>query len=267
MPHFCDLPFELLYQIVQQLSSMDLAKTRLTSKKIKSICDRPELWRSIQLKPQDDNGSVISFWSLNKLKSILSPHKQFLQRIDIWGVRDDIVQYLLRSCFQLKELTVYGWTTLSDHAFILPQPIHLCRLRLIGERKTNFTSLDSVTFSKFIRNCPQLEEFSIVSCHIHLHAESLIETLYRQHHPPLKYLNIATKQSWSIEHIAKLFDLCSNLSVLGLVPDSNTIIPDSHIPMLDMGKNNNYWSFLKKNYKFIQEEEIVEFNNIILFRQ
>lgn len=253
MTHIHELPFEILYAIVRQLDPNQLSAARLVSRKMRYVCDRPELWRNIQLKPQDQ------LWNLNKLKTLLTPHTGITQKIDIWGVRDDIVQYLLLNCPHLQELTVYGWTTLSDHAFLLPQHINLHRLRLIGERKTNFTSLDSITFSKFIQHCPHLEELSIVSCHIHLHAESLIQTLY--HHHPLKYLNIATKQTWSIEHIIKLFELCSNLSILGLVPDSSKITPGSNIPTLDMR------SILQKNYQFIQEQEMVEFSNIILFRQ
>lgn len=252
MPHLHSLPFEILYNIMYQLDINQLSITRTVSRRMRSVCDRPELWKNVQLKPQEN-----SFWSLRQLKSIITPHVRLIQKLDIWNARDDNVHYILLNCPHLQELTVYGWITLSDHAFILPQHICLRRLRLIGETKNNFTSLDSITFSKFIQRCPQLEELSIVSCHIHLHAESLIETLH--HHHPLKYLNIATKQSWSIEHILRLFQLCSNLSILGLVPD---FIPGSNSSTV-----NENWSILQKNYQFIQEHEMIEFSNIILFRQ
>jgi hypothetical protein len=323
------LPSEILWNIITLLDPIDLSNARLVSKQLKKYCDHPTRWKNLSLDPpalssltiaastattttrysNANNSSishdVLALWNLSDLKAILEPHLSLIQSIQIWGVRDNIIRYLILHCHNLQDLTILGWSTLSDHALRIP-PSHqsggdhqlsLRRLRLVGQQKSNFTSLDATTFAKLITRCPQLEELSVVSCQIHIQADSLLNSFdptssnrqnnYQQDQTntsstvnntatssavisSLKSLTVATKRTWSSRNVTRLFQLCSNLQVLALVPDSKNIdvedtssssrSPTTPIPVLD-----NNQPLLEKNVQSIEEQEMLEFDNIVIY--
>jgi hypothetical protein len=307
------IPIEIIWEIIKKLDLVDLSNARLVSRRMRTLCDHPSHWRHIQLKPAVSNAlegriDSLALWNLPDLKTILEPHRLLIQTIHIWGVKDNIIQYILINCLHLQDLTVSGWSTLSDLAFRAPftQPnrqhlYHLRRLRLVGQRKSNFTSLDGATFGKLIAQCPNLEELSVISCQIHLQADTLLQSFNNRHvsnqvhnesmntldrnsrQMSLKSLTVSTKRTWSSEHVTSLFRLCSSLCFLGLVPDSNKILEytskknakagengikteeTTSIPVLEI-TNANQQPILKRHVQFIDEQEMLEFNNIIIYR-
>lgn len=321
----CSLPSEILWKIIILLNPVDLSNARVVSKQFNKYCDHPNHWTKLLLDPsttishhstsatkEDNNDNrmkndILTLWNLSDLKNVLEPHLALIETIQIWGVRDNIIRFLILHCNNLQELTISGWSTLSDHALRIPnQQLSLRRLRLVGQQKSNFTSLDAATFGKLITQCPQLEELSVVSCQIHIQADSFIKSFdpanRRDHHqeqqqqqqpnivspsandsetsvltplgdsspPPtaLKSLTVATKRTWSTQHVTRLFQLCSSLQVLALVPDSKNITvenksptsPTASLPVL----NNNH-PLLEKNVESIAEEEMLEFDNILVY--
>ena len=306
------LPAEIIWKIMQALDPIDLSITRCISKKFRTFSDHPVLWKDIQLKPARSSSNIdnLPLWSFADLKAVLQLHLLHIQTIQIWGVRDNIIQYILLNCFNLQELTISGWSTLSDHAFRIITTAHhhqitqkgtlnLRRLRLIGQRKSNYTSLDATSFGKLINQCPHLEEIIVVSCQIYLQAECLLQMVDHQekeaaasmqqhyHHQPipsLKSLVIATKRTWSSHHIIRLFQLCSNLRFLGLVPDSIEIAQykgihqnndeiSAPMPILDNSTSDNSVNsssdqlhLITKNIHAIKDHEMLDSDNLLVYK-
>lgn len=310
------LPTEIIWKIMHTLGPVDLSRTRLVCKKLRAFSDHPVLWRDIQLETttKAQNTENLPLWNLADLKAILQLHLSHIQTIQIRGVRDNIVQYILLNCCNLQELTISGWSTLSDHAFRMPTStfaaLNLRRLRLIGQRKSNYTSLDATTFGKLLKHCPYLEEITVVSCQIHVQAECLLQIVdqvmnqnqsslestqqqqqqqqkdqgHHQHiSSSLKSLVVATKRTWSSHHVMRLFQLCSNLRFLGLVPDSIEIVEytglnqnnggiTAPIPILDHSSNtpstsaNNQTHLLTKNIQAIDDHATLNSDNVIIYK-
>ncbi|CAO3608002.1 unnamed protein product [Mucor fragilis] len=309
------LPTEIVWKIMQTLDPVDLSRTRLACKILRTFSDHPALWRDIQLeaslKAQDTES--LPLWNLADLKATLQLHLSHVQKIQIRGVRDNIVQYILLNCSNLQELTISGWSTLSDHAFRIPTPtfasLNLRRLRLIGQRRSNYTSLNATTFGNLLKHCPHLEEITVVSCQIHVQAECLLQMVDQvmHHHDQsmlgssaqqqqqqdqdqrntfssLKYLVVATKRTWSSQHVMRLFRLCSNLQFLGLVPDSIEIVEYTGVnqnndeitapmPILDHSSNTTNTNassrqphLLTKDIQAIDDHEMLDSDNLIVYK-
>ncbi|CAO3659045.1 unnamed protein product [Rhizopus stolonifer] len=218
------LPNEILFTIISLLSPLDIPRVRDVCRKTRNMCNKPYYWRNLVLDVSKDERSL---WNLKELKDILDPHRQWIESVHIRGVRDSIMQYLLLECPELKELTVCGWATLSDHSFGLEKKkgiFKIQRLKLVGdsEQKSNFISLDSVTLGQWIGQCPYLEELSI-NCKVHLYAEDLVRSIQTVSPLALKSIVIATKNTWSSQHVAQLFRHCAQLQFLRLIPDSASL--------------------------------------------
>ncbi|KAI7853770.1 hypothetical protein BDC45DRAFT_510063 [Circinella umbellata] len=243
-----NLPSEILWNIISFFSLEQLSNARLVSKKLRHFCDHPSHWKHLRLVPpqqqyqqQDNhtnNKSSIVLWQLNDLERILKPHLNIIQSIQIWGVRDNIVRYLLQHCPHLNDLTLCGWTTLSNHAFRIPsssstpKKLALRRLELIGtDQQPNYAAIDARTLGDLLTQCPNLSEL-MLGCQVHIHAKTLIKELKKrmphdQNQPnnsndndannlssspiQLRSLKLATRRTWSQRHVAELFDLCPQL--------------------------------------------------------
>lgn len=297
---FFSLPPEIIWSTVSLLKPVDLFNTRLVCKKLKTYCDCPVNWKHILLEPplpenntgtlnglsQKDESNInikeeiIPLWNILDLKKILEPHLLFIQAIKIWGVRDNIIRYLILNCPHLTDLTILGWSTLSDHALRIPaqsnHALPLRRLRLIGYKKSNFTSVDAITFGNLIARCPHLEELSVICCQVHIQAESLIDSFdstqqRQQTNVPshdvssLRSLTVATKRTWSKQHVTRLFQLCSNLSFLALVPDSKQINEQADKETASKPVMNNNEPVLEKNKLSVDDVDINESDNIIIY--
>ncbi|KAI9471014.1 MAG: hypothetical protein EXX96DRAFT_375200 [Benjaminiella poitrasii] len=307
---FYSLPSEIIWNIIQMLEPIDLSIARSVSKCMRAYCDHPELWKNICLIPRStDEGGInkkksdrgaINLWRLSTLKAILQPHLNFIKKVRVWGVRDNIVRYLIENCYSLQDLTIVGWCTLSDHAFRLNPSFDqkiLClnRLKLIGHQKSSFTSMDGTTLGRFIRQCPQLEEVFILNCQVHLHADSLLQTFCHNVSSKdnshiissLKTLTVPTKRTWTGQNVARLFELCSNLEMLTLVPDSDQFVDIANIihsnsalgvndveytksiPVMNIAEENYSQPFIvEKSLQSIKDEELfAEDDNIIIYRE
>ncbi|KAK4509444.1 uncharacterized protein ATC70_007796 [Mucor velutinosus] len=304
------LPTEIVWKIMQTLDPVDLSRTRLVCKRLRTFSDHPALWRCIQLEASRKTQHMedIPLWNLTDLKAILQLHLSHIQTIQIRGVRDNIVQYILLNCSNLQELTISGWSTLSDHAFrISTTPtfaaLSLRRLRLIGQRRSNYTSIDATALGKLLTYCPHLEEITVVCCQIHVQAECFLQMmdqvmhqdqrLWMQQHQQdqgqlnssssLKSLVVATKRTWSSHHVMRLFQLCSNLRFLGLVPDSIEVVEYTELnqnndeitapmPILDHSSNathanaNNQPHLLTKDIQAIDGQEMLDSDNLIVYK-
>lgn len=282
--YFFSMPTEIIWKVITLLNPYEVSNTRLVCKRLRTYCDHPSIWKSISLNPQclikeNTDPGALTLWNLFELKEIIQPHLSLIKAITIWGVRDNIIRYLLLHCIKLENLTISGWSTLSDHALRVPfQPdeqLCLRRLRLVGQQKSNFTSLDASAFGKLIAKCPHLEELSVVSCQIHIQADNFLKSFDFFHQPSegdlssLKSLTVATKRTWSSQHVTRLFQLCSSLSYLALVPDSNNIsymfdpLPSQTAAIVPIIENHE--SLLEKNLQSINDQEILEFKNIIIY--
>ncbi|KAI8890808.1 hypothetical protein K501DRAFT_141054, partial [Backusella circina FSU 941] len=222
-----ELPIEIILIILQNLSTIDITRLRLVSKGLCTICDYPIHWKRLILrKPDQENGwekneAALSLWELRELKEIIEPHLCFIESLYVWGVRDNIVQYLVLNCPTLKELTIYGWFTLSDHSLKVPEGkiLSLQKLRLVSSPKSlsNFTSLDASTLGKFISQCPNLTDLLLV-CQINFQADALLQSFSSKPSLSLESLVVTTKRCWSSHHVTRVFEYCPALSLLGLVP-------------------------------------------------
>lgn len=281
--HIFSLPSEIIWNVITLLDPNELSNTRLVCKRLRTYCDHPSNWKDISLNPQSPiksqtNPDVLTLWNLFQLKEIIQPHLSLIKTIQIWGVRDNIIRYLILHCLELENLTISGWSTLSDHALRVPfqpdQSLCLRRLRLVGQQKSNFTSLDATAFGKLIAKCPYLEELSVVSCQIHIQADSFLKSfdftqqLSEGDLSSLKSLTVATKRTWSSEHVTKLFQMCSSLRYLALVPDSKNILepvdrttsqPMTLVPIMESDR-----PLLEKNVQSVGEQEILEFDNVVI---
>ncbi|ORZ26075.1 hypothetical protein BCR42DRAFT_401530 [Absidia repens] len=193
MDRLSSLPSETLWKILSYLTAHDLSCIRMANKKLAVFADHPSHWRHLHLAPPqqyEEEQKVVSFssstltlWSLKDLQRLVGPHRKIIESIQIWGVRDNIVRYILSSCVNLTDLTLCGWATLSDHAFKqLHSDLKLQRLMLVGApEQPNYTSLDATTLAQLLMQCP-LKELSL-GCQVHIHAETLLLELHkRQRH-------------------------------------------------------------------------------------
>ncbi|KAI8145247.1 hypothetical protein BJV82DRAFT_605515 [Fennellomyces sp. T-0311] len=216
-----NLPSEILWHIVSFFTIDQLATARLTAKKLRHFCDHPSHWRNLLLKPHaDDANSSMALWQINDLERILEPHLKIVQSIQIWGVRDNIVRYLLTRCVNLNDLTLCGWTTLSNHAFKTSQPrLALRRLELIGAaQQPNYAAIDARLLGDLLMQCPDLSEL-MLGCQVHIHARTLLKELRkRKNLPQLRSLTLATRRTWSQRHVAELLDRCPKLERVCLFP-------------------------------------------------
>lgn len=266
-------------------------------------CDHPSNWKDIQLvKPftttrEASRESPSSFdplessvnikskclylWNLSELKTILEPHLLLIQKIEIWGVRDNIIRYLILNCSNLQDLTIFGWNTLSDHALRVPaQQLRLRKLKLVGQRKSNFTSVDANTFGNFIARCPSLEELSVVRCQVHIQADSLIDSFDSNIPPPkqsgnvsvsplsLRSLTVGTKRTWSGQHVKRLFQVCSNLCFLALVPDFKCTLEVQQVDNLTARTKpimDDNQPALEQSVQSIDDEEMENSKNIVFY--
>ncbi|CAO3627756.1 unnamed protein product [Mucor hiemalis] len=299
----CTLPSEIIWNIVSLLSPLDLSHMRMVCKQILYYCDHPSNWRNIHLlQPftltresisrlpssfdiqeiySNVNSKCLYLWNLPELKTILEPHLLIIQKIEIWGVRDNIIRYLILNCPNLQELKISGWNTLSDHALRVPaQQLCLRKLKLVGQTKSNFTSVDANTFGNFIARCPLLEELSIVRCQIHIQADSLIDSFdsqtpsQEQHTQApsspssLRSLTVGTKRTWSGQHVKRLFQVCSKLCFLALVPDFKCMVEERQVdnstrrskPIMDDNE-----PALEKSVLSIDDEEMQNSKNIVFY--
>lgn len=176
------LPPEIVDIVIAKISINDLRFLRLVSQKLRIYCDHPIHWRSISLKPPSDNNDVkTTLWKLEELKKIIDPHASLIESIRIWGVRDNIVNYLLSSCPNLQHLTICGWTTLSDHCLgLLPtQSLKIKTLELIStSQETNFVSIDALALGKLLDRSPDMNSL-VLGCENQVNAESLVAELER----------------------------------------------------------------------------------------
>ncbi|ORZ08942.1 hypothetical protein BCR42DRAFT_424319 [Absidia repens] len=282
MDRLSNLPSETLWQILSYLNVHDLSCMRLSSKKMALFADHPSHWRHLDLAPltrpctenSDQKGIPISplqLWNLKDLQRLIGPHRRMIKSIRIWGVRDNIVRYILSHCVNLTDLTLNGWSTLSEHAFKHIHPhLKLHRLMLVGaQTQPNYTSMDATTLAHLLMQCP-LKELSL-GCQVHIHAQTLLMELNKRQHKPLpssasaeiateksspsplppkkhkeepstynkgssshisddrlggkgssslqlERLTLATRRTWSTEHVMALFDTCPSLYHVCLFP-------------------------------------------------
>lgn len=214
---FGELPPELMLNITSFISCRDLSSLRLVSKIFRTFCDHPRNWKSIHLKPDS-----IPLWQLADLKSIISPHLLHIQSIYIWGVRDNIIYYLLSQCKNLQHLTICGWTTLSDHCLrIRPaQSLKIKTLELIGSpQQTNFISVDAYTLGNLMIQSPEMTNL-ILGCEIHIHAETFLSELEKANNldAHLQSFQVATRRTWLKEHVIRLINLYPSIQKVYLLP-------------------------------------------------
>jgi hypothetical protein len=186
-----------------------------------TFCDQPINWKSIDLKPSEEQ----ELWKLTKLKNIIDPHLSHIQSIRIWGVRDNIVQYLLNQCQNLQHLTICGWTTLSDHCLrLLPsQSLKIKTLELIGSsQQTNFVSVDAYTLGNLLLQSPELTNLAL-GCEIHIHAETFITELEKKKTigSDLQSFMLASRKTWLNEHVLRLINLYPEIQKIYLLPKTS----------------------------------------------
>ncbi|KAI8367926.1 hypothetical protein EDC96DRAFT_505789 [Choanephora cucurbitarum] len=221
------LPTEILFEIVSYLPCQELAKLRQVSRMLRAFSDRPNHWRAIQLHHGEHKPGQL--WKLDQLKSIIAPHLDHIQSIRIWGVRDNIVHYILSSCPNLRHLTICGWTTLSDHSLRLlpPRSLKLKTLVLIGSsEQTKFASIDASTLSNLLAQCPEMTNL-VLGCELQMNAETLVAELENKvqnahllRSGGLQSLTFATKRTWLNEHVLRLIKVYPSIQNICLLPDA-----------------------------------------------
>ncbi|KAI9358769.1 hypothetical protein BD770DRAFT_68447 [Pilaira anomala] len=293
------LSSEIIWRVIQLLEPIDLSSTRQVSKRLRTYCDHPQNWKSISLiaPPTSSSSSSntmkdekrINLWNLTQLRHIIQPHLQFIQTICIWGVRDSIIRYLCQHCHHLQTLTIFGWSTLSNHAFSVQPSNHslllLRSIRLVGRqrdrRSKNFISFDSTAtfFEDLIRKWPQLEEISMINCQVQIQIDPLLKLfgyvyVYQSDsHFLNSFMVVASKRACSSEHIKNIFRLyfssSSSSHHLDVVmsdasPSSRTIDLDHPIENYEMPTTTttttswiekNVWCPIKKE----KQRELIQF--------
>lgn len=218
-----ELPPELMLNITSSVSCRDMSSLRLVSKTMRTFCDHPMNWKSIHLDPKFENPN--SLWQLADLKSIISPHVSHVQSIHIRGVRDNIIYYILSQCYNLQHLTIYGWTTLSDHCLRLrpAQSLKIKTLELIGSpQQTNYISVDAYTLGNLMIQSPNMTNL-VFGCEIHIHAETFIAELEKAANSNtseahLQSFQLATRRTWLNEHVIRLINLYPTIQKIYLLP-------------------------------------------------
>ncbi|KAI9306723.1 hypothetical protein BJ944DRAFT_247981 [Cunninghamella echinulata] len=170
MTELISLPTELIMSICSFLDTRDLSKLRLVNRKLNIIVDQPLFWQHLSipsppvpedLKKKDKKGKMTilkplymyKIWDTKDLKKIIDPHRKIIKSIKIYGVTDAIVQYILLQCHRLEELALYGWVTLSNHAFPLPacSNLKLRKLGFIGVHGfPNITTIDAFVLTQLL---------------------------------------------------------------------------------------------------------------------
>ncbi|KAK4517376.1 uncharacterized protein ATC70_000711 [Mucor velutinosus] len=214
------LPPELLYKVISLVPCRDLASLRLTCKYMRTFCDQPIVWKSIDLKPWREQ----ELWKLTELKNTIDLHLSHILSIRIWGVRDSIVQYLLNQCQNLQHLTICGWTTLSDHCLrLLPsQSLKIKSLELIGSsQQTNFVSVDAYTLGNLLLHSPEMTNL-VLGCEIHIHAETFITELEKTSvSSDLQSFLLASRKTWLNEHVLRLINIYPEIQKIYLLPKAS----------------------------------------------
>ncbi|CEP09347.1 hypothetical protein [Parasitella parasitica] len=237
------LPTELLFNIASHLSCQDLSSLRLTCKFMRTFCDQPMNWKSIDLQPS----ALQELWKLTELKDAIDPHLLHIHSIRIWGVRDNIVQYLLSQCPNLQHLTICGWTTLSDHCLRLfpSQSLKIKTLELIGSsQQTNFVSVDAYTLGNLLIQSPEMTNL-VLGCEIHIHAETLITELEKKRPTSndLQLLMLASRKTWLNEHVLRLINIYPKIKKIYLLPKTSI--------HFDSIQNNDIEALLQEKLKQI----------------
>ncbi|KAI8097847.1 uncharacterized protein B0P05DRAFT_522293 [Gilbertella persicaria] len=218
------LPPEILFEVTSYLCCQELASLRLTSRLLRTYCDHPNNWKNIQLHTNSSG----QLWKLDQLKKVIGPHLAHIQSIRIWGVRDNIVHYILSSCYNLRHLTICGWTTLSDHSLRLlpPRSLKVKTLALIGScEHTKFASIDASTLSNLLAQCPEMTHL-VLGCELQMNAETLVAELEKkvqQTHllrSDLQSFTLATKRTWLNEHVLRLIKIYPSIQSIYLLPDA-----------------------------------------------
>ncbi|CAO3618978.1 unnamed protein product [Cunninghamella blakesleeana] len=161
MKELMKLPTEIVTHICSFLNVKDLTNIRLVNKKLNRIIDQPLFWQHLYIPLPTSSFdlsnnhflplSKCQLWKLNDIKEIIEPHKKIIKSIKIYGVKDNIVKYILSQCNQLEELILYGWITLSNHAFQSSKTVKLHKLELIAI--DGFPNLLSMNASLFDHLC------------------------------------------------------------------------------------------------------------------
>ncbi|CAO0789715.1 unnamed protein product [Mucor circinelloides] len=215
------LPSELLLTVISLVPCQDLASLRLTCKYMRTFCDQPIIWKSIDLKPSGEQ----ELWKLTELKNTIDPHVFHIKSICIWGVRDNIVQYLLNQCRNLQHLTICGWMTLSDHCLrLLPsQSLKIKTLELISSsQQTNFVSVDAYTLGNLLLQSPEMTNL-VLGCEIHIHAETFITELEKKTpiSSDLQSFMLASRKTWLNDHVLRLINIYPEIRKIYLLPKAS----------------------------------------------
>ncbi|KAI8885530.1 hypothetical protein K501DRAFT_270632 [Backusella circina FSU 941] len=210
------LPNEILHSIVSNVSYQEMNELRQTSRLLRKFCDCSIYWKNLELVLKENK-----FWKLSFLNSILSPHIGDVKSIEIRGVHDSVIRYLLLKCINLQYLTIHGWNTLSDHSLRLysQQNTSLVKFSLFGTpNKSNYISVNADTLGKLMIQSPNITHILIL-CQIHIHAESLISLLEGANKLlALESFTIASSRTWHKEHIIRLNYICPNIQRVCLLP-------------------------------------------------
>ncbi|KAI9243445.1 hypothetical protein BDA99DRAFT_530453 [Phascolomyces articulosus] len=213
------LPFEILWHIFSFVSPRERSIARQVSKQLRTLCSHPIFWQKIELNHS-------SLWSLDDLRTILTPHLDHIRSISIQGVRDDTVRYLLNHCSNLQELRVRRWRTLSDHALKLNQPHKKLRLIALHGQETPYTAIDANALARLMIQLPNLQTLDMVA-HAHIHIPTLLKMI--QKHPPKTLRSITMPiyhheqqydgLSIATDDVEKLLETCPLLEQVFFVPN------------------------------------------------
>lgn len=239
------LPSEIILNIVSLMPCKDVSSLRKVSKTLCTFCDYPTYWRTIRLH----NNIPGHLWKLADLKEIIDPHLLHIRSIHIWGVRDNIIQYLLSSCPNLENLTICGWNTLSSYSLkISPsQALKIKTFKLIGSPlQTNFVSIEAYALSNLLAQSPQMTNI-VLGCDISIHAETLVAELEKKiqnkaDRSSLKMLIIASRRTWLNEHVLRLIKVYPSLQNIHLIQSEmiGTNTKDTNIADLMLKKAGEY---------------------------
>jgi hypothetical protein len=262
------LPPEIIFNIISFMSCKDMSSLRLVSKTLRTFCDYPTNWRAIYLR----NNITGQLWKLAELKEIIDPHLSDIRSISIWGVRDNIVQYLLSSCRNLENLTICGWNTLSDHSLQLPpsQTLKIKTFKLIGSSlQTNFVSIDAYALGNLLARSPQMTSI-VFGCDTQIHAETLITELEKktQSKPSLTSFILASRRTWLNEHVLRLIKVYPCLQSIYLLSSEmiGSNAKDSNIADLMFKKAGEYINYPPSSIEDTQKS-LISTEDMILYNR
>ncbi|CDH55979.1 predicted protein [Lichtheimia corymbifera JMRC:FSU:9682] len=164
--HIYRLPFELWLLILSFVAPTDLHHVRQLCRMFQCVCDQPQLWKHLNI----GHNHQTYYWRVDHIKAIVTPHTaSFIRSIHIEHAGDAIIQFLIKACPLLEDLTVYSWQTISHHALKHHHHPMMRRFRLIGHNiqqekgPLNFAAIGTNAVARFITSCPRLEEFHLVA--------------------------------------------------------------------------------------------------------